>query len=82
MRYKVLPKHLNLLNQFTLTEDGFVSLDEKMITESRMKEFLVSVIINGFFAQLRVGANSGALALAVVKKLFPHARTTGAYISA
>ena len=80
---KLLINHdqLKLLKNFHLIEgNGLTQNGNELITESKMKEFLVSIIINGWFAQIRVGAQSGASSLFVVKKLFPSARVTGQYI--
>ena len=72
-----------LTSQFYLIEGrGLVKDNIDLITESRMKEYLVKVIVNGMLAQIRVGAFNGTSALAVVRNLFPNCRITGAFYSA
>ena len=72
-----------LATNFHLIEgQGLVQNKNKLITESRMNEYLVKIIINGFFSQIRIGAYNGANALMIVRKLFPSARITGSYIQA
>jgi hypothetical protein len=83
MKYKISQHQFTKLRKnYILIGGGLSPINGNVITESRLKEFLVSVIINGFFAQIRVGAHNGVSSLSVVKKLFPQARPTGAYIAA
>ena len=79
MVYKVSPKHLNLLSQFTLTEHGFVSLDENMLSESSMPIYIVSMWVSSFPVEIRIGTHGGSgTALAVARKLFPKCRAYSA----
>ena len=79
MRYKVSPKHLNLLSQFTLTEDGFVPLDENMLSESSMPQYIVSMWVSSYPVEIRIGTHSGSGgAMAICRKLFKNARVYSA----
>ena len=84
MKLKINNEHLKLLeSNFHIIEgQGLVQNGKSIITESRMKEFLVWVIVNGWPAQLRVGAQNKSNALSIIRQLFPKARLTGAIISA
>ena len=73
----LLTTHFHLIEGQCLVQNG-----DSIITESRMKEFLVWVIVNGWPAQLRVGAQNKSNALSIIRQLFPKARLTGAIISA
>lgn len=79
MRYKVSQHQFNLLNQFTLTEEGFVPLDENLITESSIPQYVVSMWIAGYTVEIRIGTNMGSGgAMAICKKMFPKARVYSA----
>jgi hypothetical protein len=79
MRYKLSPKHLNLLKEFTLTEDGLVPLDETLITEYSMPQYIVSMWISAYPVEIRIGTHSGSGgAMAICRKLFPSARIISA----
>lgn len=84
MRIIINESQLQLLaSQFHLIEGrGLVHNENKLITESKMNEYLVTVVIGGFFAQIRIGAQNHGMALQIVRKLFPKARITGAVYSA
>ena len=83
MKLIINPNQLQLLtSNYLLTEQGLVENGSDLITEYRMKEYLVKVIVSGLIAQIRVGANNGTNAILIVKKLFPHqARVTGQFIA-
>ena len=76
MRYKVTEHQLKLLNQnFILIEGGLLSLDDNIIKESSMPQYIVSMWIAGYPVELRIGTNMGSGgAMAVTGKLFPKAR--------
>jgi len=84
MKVLINKEQLQLLtSNFHLIEGkGWVQNGTDLITESRMKEYLVKVIINGWLAQIRIGAYNGTNAMMIAKKLFPKARPTGEYMSA
>lgn len=72
-----------LTTQFYIVEgQGLVHNGKDVIAESRMKEYLVKVIINGWYAQIRIGAHNGANALMIVRQLFPKVKVMGSYLSA
>ena len=76
MKYKVNEHQLDLLNQnFILIEDGLLSLDKNIITESGMPQYLVSMGVSSYSAEIRIGTYGGTgTALAIARKLFPSAR--------
>lgn len=80
MRYKVSEHQLDLLNQnFMLIEDGLLSLDENIITESGMPLYIVSMWVGAYSAEVRIGTHGGTgTALAIARKLFPSARVYSA----
>jgi len=81
MKYKVTEHQLNILTQnFTLIEDGLVPIKKNLIKESRLKEFLVRILIKGMPAELRIGAYSSVSALTIARNLFPRAIVTGSAI--
>jgi len=83
MKLKINKSQFQLLtNNFVIIEGKGIQSNNNLLTEARMREYLVTVIINGLYAQLRVGAHNGTNALMIVRKLFPQARPTGKFISA
>lgn len=82
MKIFINPNQLLLLTNLHVIEGrGIVQNGKNLITESRLKEYLVAIWIDGFYAQIRVGAQSKGTALMIVKRLFPKARTKGSAIS-
>lgn len=83
MKLKINKSQFQLFtNNFVIVEGNVLQSNTNPITEGRMKEFLVTVIVNGWLAQIRVGAHNGSNALMIVRQLFPKARITGSFISA
>ena len=80
MRYKVSKHQLKLLNQnFILIEDGLLSLDENIIKESSMPQYIVSMWIAAYPIEIRIGTNMGSGgAMAIARKLFPKSRVYSA----
>ena len=76
MRYKLSPEQFNLLNQnFMLIENGLLSLDENMLSESSMREYIVSMWISSYPAEIRIGTHGGSgTAMEICRRLFPKAK--------
>jgi hypothetical protein len=76
MRYKVTEHQLDLLNQnFILIEDGLLLLNESMILESSMPQYIVSMWVSSYPVEIRIGTHSGnGGAMAICRKLFKNAR--------
>jgi hypothetical protein len=65
-----------LTNNFRILEgQGLCQNRDNLINES-MKEFKVKVFFGGWPAEIRVGANSSASALSIVRLMFPKATIT------
>ena len=80
MRYKVSEHQLDLLNQnFMLIENGLLSLDECIILESSMPNYIVSMWIGGYTAEIRIGTTTGSGgAMTIARKMFPKANVYSA----
>jgi hypothetical protein len=78
MKLIINPKQLTLLtSNFQLIEGcGFRDKNSKLIKESRLREFVVRIIIQGIVAELRIGAYSSSSAFSLAKMLFPKAIVT------
>lgn len=76
MNIKINKHQLNLLEERFCIKNGILVENTNIICESGMKEFLVTIIIGGYFAKVRVFCSSSASAIQIVSKLFPNARVT------
>jgi hypothetical protein len=80
MKYIISHKQCKLLKQFTLTENGLIHISNNLIKESKLRVYLVRLIVNGMVAELKIGAYSSASALSIMRKLFPKVILTGSAI--
>lgn len=80
MKLKINKSQFQLLtNNFVIIEDGLLSLDKNIITESGMPVYIVSMWVSSYNAEIRIGTHSGSGgAMAIVRKLFPSARVYSA----
>ncbi|MBT8318059.1 MAG: hypothetical protein HKP59_10585 [Lutibacter sp.] len=81
MRILINPKQLSLLtSHFHIVEGhGLIENKENLILEGRTPEYLVSLWISSYPAEIRIGTNMGSGgAMAIARKLFPSSRVFSA----
>lgn len=81
MRILINSEQLKLIiDGFTIVEGhGLVQNEKNLIQEGGTPEYLVSIWISSYPAEIRVGTNMGSGgAMAICKKLFPNARIISA----
>jgi len=81
MRILINPDQLKLLtDRFTIVEDhGLIENEENLVLEGGAPEYLVSLWISSYPAEIRIGTNMGSGgAMAIARKLFPNARVFSA----
>ena len=77
MKLKINKSQLSLLsNNFVIIEGQGLQYQDKHIINESIKEFKVKVFFGGWPTTIRVGANSSASALSIVRLMFPQARVT------
>lgn len=80
MKYKISEQQFSLLSKnLLIIEGGLSPIKRNIIKESSMREYLVSMWISSYPAEIRIGTNMGSGgAMAIARKLFPHARVFSA----
>lgn len=64
-----------LTNNFVIIESGGLGNKSNLINEGRNPEYLVSMLVSSYYAQIRITTSSGSGgAMAIARKLFPNAR--------
>ena len=81
MRILINSEQLKLIiDGFTIVEGhGLVQNEKNLILEGGAPEYLVSLWISSYPAEIRIGTNMGSGgAMAIARKLFPNARIISA----
>lgn len=65
-----------LAEKVSLTDKQFNETNN-LIQEGGMREYLVSVVVAGYFAKIRIHSQNSATAIQIVSKLYKGARFTG-----
>lgn len=80
MKYYISENQFILLKQnFILIEDGVIPSCSNLVKESSKREYLVSLWISSYSAEIRVGTDMGCGgAMLIARKLFPRARVFSA----
>ncbi|SNR33810.1 hypothetical protein SAMN04488111_0510 [Lutibacter flavus] len=80
MKLIINTHQLDLLSSnFVIVEDGLHSNETNLIKEGGTPEYLVSLWISSYPAEIRIGTNMGSGgAMAIARKLFPNARVYSA----